>query len=140
MGDKAHTRNTLGRLMGEAPEIYWAVMNVDESAYCMSFDRIDSANPQRDAEDWFERHQREHPENVEQNGYHVVRCERWPDYLGEHGDCAASSRFINWAFQQPMFTEQKNVLRVFGHIRRGMSAQEALAVEFVVDPAIAGAI
>lgn len=121
------SRADIGRLMGEQPEVYWAVMNADESAYCIAFDRSGSVNPKREAEEWFDRHKREHPENVEQNGYHVVRCERWPDYLGEHGDCAASSRFINWAFRQSVFAEHEKLLLAFSLIQPGKSVQEALA-------------
>lgn len=121
------SRADIGRLMGEEPEVYWAVMNADESAYCISFDRNDSANPRREAEEWFERQKREFPENIERNGYHVVRCEQWPDYLGEHGDCAASSRFINWAFRQPVFAEHEKVLLAFSLVQLGRSVQEALA-------------
>jgi len=114
----------IGRLMGEAPDIVWAVMNGDETGTMIDFD---GRHAEHEANRWFDRHKREFPSNVEANAYHLVRQERWPDYLGEFGDCAASSRFINWAFRQTTFAHPENVILSHQLIVRGMTVQEALA-------------
>lgn len=121
------TKAEVGRLMGEKPAEEWSVMTADESAGCITFAEHTHVMPRQACEEWFEAYKRDFPESVKANGYHIVRVEVWPDYLGEYGDCAASARFMNWAFRLPLFEDVSNLERVLCAVRNGQSVQMALS-------------
>lgn len=92
----AAVRTRIGKLMGDSPAVVWQIMNRDETASCMTFSRENSRHPEQDARAWLEEQDRQHPVYFKQRGYHVVRCEVWPDYLGQTAD---AMRFVSWALK-----------------------------------------
>lgn len=117
----------IGGWMAELPATSWAIMNEDNSGYCMLFDRTDYGNPKLAAEEWLDDQKFRLPGYVERNGYHVEEMETWPDYLGNNGESAATARFINWACRQPVLADAAAQGKVFAAVIGGKSIQVALA-------------
>lgn len=62
----------IGEAFGFLPRVSWEILNADEDATHISFDRRSSAD------DWFERHMREYPDYFKD--YHVGSWKHWPQF------------------------------------------------------------
>jgi hypothetical protein len=112
---------SIGRMMGENPSYSWQVMNAEETGYCISFDCPS------EAQEWFAKEKARSPDYIEQNGYHIVRYEQWPDYLGKWGDCAAVCRFINYVIGSGVLKDPTKLELFHKNIEETKKTQLALA-------------
>ena len=112
----------IGKAMGERPEISWPVMNASESAYCISFDF------KPEADEWLADQAKRFPVHIQENGYHVVRFETWPDYLGAYSESGSISRFINFAMRTLMAKDSELMSEVMRLFSRGETVQRALFI------------
>jgi len=90
-------RNRIGEAMQEPPDIVWRAMDHEEAHCAKEFNRANSKQPERDCRAWITERNKLHPEYVRGAGYHAVRYEVWPNYLGL---TSAGARFINWGLLQ----------------------------------------
>ncbi|MBB4866843.1 hypothetical protein HNP46_005750 [Pseudomonas nitritireducens] len=87
-------RSVVGTHLGEPERVTWAIQDKELVGYIIDLPT------EAQADQYLTDREAAEPGVVEREGLHKVRCSHWEDYLGLHGECAASQRFQEWAFAQ----------------------------------------